>query len=89
MSEWELIDWAERSSLPELLGVRITKTIHMLDRLRLGRGKDGELEKPLVILSISSAAIHGCNSTGATTSSDCDGLASGMAGGWSSCRNSK
>lgn len=150
MSEWALIDWAERTALPELLGVRITKTtkdrlyhtgdalfakrktiesalrvaqanlfesrggivlydctnthfeglceknpkarhgknkqkrndcrqvaigmafdqrglplahevfegnisdtktlIHMLDRLRLGSGKDGELEKPLVIL---------------------------------------
>ena len=44
MSEWARIDWAERTALPELLGVRITKTIHMLDRLRLGRGKDGELE---------------------------------------------
>ena len=50
MSEWAFIDWAERTALPELLGVCITKTIHMLDRLRLGRGKDGELEKPLVIL---------------------------------------
>jgi transposase len=26
MSEWALIDWAERTALPELLGVRITKT---------------------------------------------------------------
>ena len=54
MSEWALIDGAERTALPGLLGVRITMTtktlIHMLDRLRLGRGKDGELEKPMVIL---------------------------------------
>jgi hypothetical protein len=26
LSEWALIDWAERTALPELLDIRITKT---------------------------------------------------------------
>jgi len=51
LSEWALIDWVERTALPELLDIRVTKTLlHLLYRLRLGTpGEDGR-EKPLVIL---------------------------------------
>jgi len=51
VSERALIDRAGRTALPELLGVRITRTlIHILDRLQLSSSECGGLEKPLVIL---------------------------------------